>query len=541
MKWTAHLERLSAHLRRLGGLLPREERRRTAQVAALVVLLAAVAAVPAVGISSDEAATLAAAEREASWWGGMLRSPLRAYGHVDAAFGPDAERPPLAKAAMGILHAAGTGLGASHLFSFRLAAFLGAAVLTALLSLLGAALADGAGALLAPALFWLAPRHFQQALVGSVDLPLATLWLATVYAYRSSLDPAIDRRGRRTAALACGLLFGAALATRRGAWLLLPVLLLHWALSNFRALRRLSWRERLTVLPSAFPAMAALGPPVVLATWPWLWRQTGPRLAGLLAPQLQPLSTTLAALALTVPAATLAAMAAGVALSAARVAAALRGRAAEVSLSDELLLLCNGLLPLLLAPSRSAPGAGGAGPWLPAAPFLALLAARALAWAGRLLWPARPWAATAAVASLALAPALWSVVHAHPFESAAFSAAAGGAGGAASLGASREPGGDAAAALLPALNEHAAPGVAVWFADLAPEAVRLYRRDGRLRPDLRAADGPEAADLAVHQPAGPRDREYRTWTVFGSARAVAGAYLDELPLVLIYARPGAWR
>ena len=38
-----------------------------------------------------------------------------------------------------------------------------------------------------------------------------------------------------------------------------------------------------------------------------------------------------------------------------------------------------------------------------------------------------------------------------------------------------------------------------------------------------------------------RDLEYQVWTAFETARPVAGAQLDEVPLASIYARPGAWR
>ena len=97
-------------------------------------------------------------------------------------------------------------------------------------------------------------------------------------------------------------------------------------------------------------------------------------------------------------------------------------------------------------------------------------------------------------------------------------------------------------AVLPALSAHAAQGAKVWFQEATALAARQYQRDGRLRPDLGIASGPEDADISVwqfHQEF--RDREFRTWTEFRTTRPVAGAYLDEVPLVQVYARPGAWR
>jgi len=175
-------------------------------------------------------------------------------------------------------------------------------------------------------------------------------------------------------------------------------------------------------------------------------------------------------------------------------------------------------------------------------PFLALLGARALVTAGRLLSPARPTVVTGLLAALALAPAAWQVARTHPFGTAAWNEIAGGAPGAASMGMQRQFWGDDLVAVLPELNAHAVPGARVWFQEATTLAVKQHQRDGKLRPDLLVASGPEDADISIwqyHQEF--RDREFRTWTEFRTARPVAGAYLDEVPLVQVYARPGAWR
>ena len=72
--------------------------------------------------------------------------------------------------------------------------------------------------------------------------------------------------------------------------------------------------------------------------------------------------------------------------------------------------------------------------------------------------------------------------------------------------------------------------------------MTAWTRDGQLRPDLAWAEGPEAADLAIVALDGAsRDDEYRAWAALRTAHPSAGAYLDEVPLVLVYARGGAWR
>jgi hypothetical protein len=63
-----------------------------------------------------------------------------------------------------------------------------------------------------------------------------------------------------------------------------------------------------------------------------------------------------------------------------------------------------------------------------------------------------------------------------------------------------------------------------------------------LRRYLSVARGPEDADISIwqyHQEF--RDREFRAWTEFHTTRPVAGAHLDEVPLVQVYARARAWR
>jgi hypothetical protein len=553
--------KLRAALSRLGALSPRTPRRRLALAWALAVLVAAALTAPAVGISREESVHLEAGASHARFWGEALRAPGRALALADARFAPDRERPPLARTAFGITRAVlSDGLGwTGGVQGARIGAFLFAALLAALLASWGFELAGTGGALLAPALFFLVPSHFHHAHLAVLDLPLTSLWLATVLAYHRTLRARGDRRRQVAWAIATGLAFGAALATMQDAWFLPPLLLACWLLSVAGTLRRAPMHA-LAGIPLAIPAMVVLGPLVLVASWPWLWHDTVPRLRESLALHLQhesdpwlwfgrllreppfPVSHPFVATALTVPAAILAAMAGGWLQALGRIAAAVRGRDEDVRVGDEWLLALNALFPMALAAWPKAPVSGGVRDWLPAMPFLALLGARALVTTGRILAPRRPWLVTGALAALALAPAAWQVARSHPFGAAAWNELARGAPGAASLGLQRPSGGDAAVAALPALNAHAAPGARVWFQETTRAAVSQYQLDGRLRPDLAPAGGPEDADVSLWQPhAGFRDREYVTWTSFGTARPVAGVYLEEVPLVQIYARPGAWR
>jgi len=542
--------------------------------AALTVVVSAATA-PAVGISRDEGVYLAAAESYAAWWGSALARPGRALATIDARFQLNHEHPPLAKELYGLTHAVlAEGLGwTGHLQGARFGAFLLAGLLSCLLATAGHALAGMGGALLAPALFWLVPRHFHHAHPALLDMPVTALSLATVWAYRQSLPAPVRGHGHPGAeplpakgqgskrwAVACGLLFGAAVSVKHNAWFLPPLLLAHWLATHLPALLRAGRPERRRAFPLAFVAMAILGPAVLLATWPWLWHDLAARLreyaffhlrhehypwhylGRLLRKPPFPIEYPFVVTALTVPAASLSAMAGGLVHAAGRLAGALRGRAEGVSVSDEALLLLAALFPMALIAWPTVPHFGGVKHWLPAMPFLALLGARALVAAGRALWPAHPGRVTAALALLALAPALRAVAHVYPFGTAAYNELAGGAGGAATLGMQRQFWGDSMVAVLRQLDEHAAPGARVWYQEATWLAVKAYQRDGRLRSDLAWADGPEGADISVyHHHREFRDKEFLTWTRFRTARPVAGAYLDEVPLVTVYARPGAWR
>lgn len=541
---------MSALLDPPAAALARARPRRLAAAWAAATLASAAALAAGPGVSRDEAAALAAASRVAAPLGGAALLPA-------AAERAGAPRPPLSDAAAGIAHAVLSRAGL-QLGGFRAAAALFAAALSFALALLAFDLGGPALALLAPALFWVVPRDLQQAVVATPDLPEAALWVATALAWRRSL--LASGRDATRWALWTGLLFGAAAATRADGWLLLPVLALHAAASgSFRGGAVDDGRApRRPRLPPALVAMATLGPAVVaVATAPlWVGAPAGraltaflPRASGAAWTYLgaavrgprPPLLSPAVVAALTVPAPVLAAIAAGLLHSGWRLSRALR-RDPAASVGDESLLLLGAVGPLALAAAGLAPTAPGARPWLPAMPFLAIAGGRALLAAARTLRPAHARETALALSLLALWPAARAAAHAWPLGASAWNELAGGAPGAASVGMQRQDGGEAVRSALPALSAHAVPGARVWWPGVAPEAIAAYRSSGALRPDLADAAGPEDADVAVVPVDGAsRDDEYRAWTAFRSATPVSGVYLDEVPLVLVYARPGAWR
>lgn len=455
----------------------------------LVTLGAAVALSGAPGVSQEEARTLAIGRQAA---GHLTRAPgdpgaaLRGL----AALSGETRRPLLAEAFHGFLAEGGERLGLGPLRGARLGAVLVLALLAALLALAGFDLAGASGALLAPALLLLSPRLLALGLSATPDLLAALLWLMALGAVLRSLDEP-TRVGRTRAGTGAGLLVGAAAAARPDLW----TDLLH------------------RVFPDLL--VAHVGGPLPLP--PLL----------------------LAAAALPAPLTLLLAL--GLAHAAIRLARALRTGDGRAVRTEGLLLFAAGL-PLLLAAAGLAPHRPGLAPVIHALPVLALLGARALTALSRVAWPARRRALTAALGVVTLYPGLRAAVGTFPHGASAWGEAVGGAPGAAALGWPRQDGGEAASAILPALQIHAVPGARVLWLGVDAEAVARYRRAGLLRADLGDAPDGAGADLAVvARTSGSRDAEYAAWDALGSARAEAGVYLDEVPLVQVFARPGAWR
>ncbi|HVK68419.1 MAG TPA: glycosyltransferase family 39 protein, partial [Polyangium sp.] len=130
-----------------------------------------------------------------------------------------------------------------------------------------------AGLFAAIALFCM-PRFFYNAHLACFDVPVVTMFLLATYCFWKAM-----REGGSRWPIAAGLAFGLALDTKHNAWFL-PILAV-----TFVALCLV--RDRLTGgdmkqtarrALAALGAMAVLGPLVMYALWPWIWRDTFARL-----------------------------------------------------------------------------------------------------------------------------------------------------------------------------------------------------------------------------------------------------------------------
>ena len=476
-----------------------------------------------VGFVRDEGYYFTAAQSSESWLRLLLQAPLQAIAQTERYWSYNFEHPGLTKLLFAASHLIfTTWLGVlPDALAWRLPAFAFAGLLSYWLCLWGLSRSRAAG-VLAPLLFWCAERTFFHGHLACFDIPICAMWAGVGLAWLRGTGPRLAGT------------YGLALAVKHNAWFLPPVLLVHALLlpreQRRAALRKLPW--------------LLLSPLALFAAWPLLWhdplRHLGDWIAFhthhvhyawwyfgqvLRAPPF-PISYPLVVDALVLPlpiAAMLAAAGVSLLVGFAR-------RRLDAQRLLELGLAGAALLPFLL---RTTPIFGGIKHWLG---FLALLTPEA---ASLLVRAAPEPRKLVAVALATLLPGLWQIVHVHPYGTSAYGELAGGIPGAATLGMQRQYWSNNVTGVLPWLNSHCPPGARVYFHEVNVESYRAYILAGLLRPDIRYAPEPEQSDYAALQWHREfRDREPQTWNAYGTRRPATGLYLDEVPQVVVYARPG---
>jgi 4-amino-4-deoxy-L-arabinose transferase-like glycosyltransferase len=416
------------------------------------------------------------------------------------------------------------------------------------------------------------PRVFYHAHLACFDVPITALYVFVFFAWQRALEAPLT--GRRAAwPIVCGLTFGAALATKHNAWFLPVGLIAHLGLTVLRrAVAPVPGdepaRRRLARGLTSLGAMAALGPTVFFATWPWLWFDTRARLAEYVAFHVDhvfynmeflgqtyfepPFPRAYAPMMMmgTVSTITLVLGATGgvVALRA-LVRVVVRRRSAgvsrrEVLRAEEALLWILGV-GLSLGPwvFDTTPIFGGTKHWMPAYPFLAMLAAtgahraaraaKVLVRSSRL----RPWVA-ATVALLAVVAPMRAALHAHPWGLTAYTPIVGGAQGAATLGLNRTFWGYPTDQVMDDVARVAPRGAKVFPHDTARASWEMLREDGVVGKRYEAVWTIPAADFAVyHHEQHMQVEEYQAWVAYETVEPLVVEGLDGVPVVWVYRRP----
>ena len=537
------------------------------------------------GYARDEGFYFQAAHSYESWFDLLLRAPKQALEQtqVDRYWSANNEHPAFVKSLFALSHKylwAEWKWIAEEGTAFRFPGMLLSSLAVGVTYLWGQRTVSRLAGVVAAIAFAMMPRVYYHAHLDCFDMPVTAMWLFTTYAYWRSLDG-----GGLPWALLTGLLYGLLLDTKHNSWLLPPALIAHFVIARGPGL----WRElrvgRIST-PAALFAIALVGPVVFYLTWPWIWHDTGRRLAAYVAfhtgheyynmeflgrtywkPPMPRAYAPVMTLA-TVPAITLLLFGIGLVAASRR---AFRARLGHIErwiarqfawsepvratpgdkriFSAELLwVLC---ILVSYAPwlSKATPIFGGTKHWIPAYPFLCLFAAQGFEIVrgklGALVGDRRAllrYAADAGLLSSVAAAPIAITVHSHPWGLSAYTPLVGGAPGGASLGLNRTFWGYTTGSVQRFLNERAAQGASVYIHDTAYQSWDQMLHDGRIRPDLRAGMTPAQSGISLYHHEPHMERvEYQIWVDYGTtAPAYIGAY-DGVPVIWVYARPAALR
>jgi Dolichyl-phosphate-mannose-protein mannosyltransferase len=446
------------------------------------------------------------------------------------------------------------------------------------------------------------PHYFFHAQISAFDAPITVMAVAVGYCYWRSLRPGRTPGGRPRLGwlIAAGVVFGIALGVKHNAWLMPIFLAGHYAWLRRRDL--FSRKRRFPPLPGALLAMAVLGPLVFWLHWPLLWVNPISHTRWYVQRHVQHehynfeylgrnwnnppkeldrrlLRTTFpfVSTGLTVPVTTLALAAVGAVLlvrrrrdedapgAAVDPAAASRilapdapaeperatwqAPAADVDRAPGTFFFVQILGPMAVIALPDTPIFGGVKHFMPAMPYLAMVAGIGAAWLfatfGRAVSP-RPRVAQlapAALATLVCLPAVFETRRSHPDGLSHYNLIAGGFSGGASLGMNRQFWGYSVLPMLDWFAAHVPPSRATYWHDVFPEAVPYYVRDGRIPPGLGdvgvGEDRVRLSDIGLLI----YERHFAVyegllWEAYGTTKPAYVRTREGVPLVAAYLRPG---
>lgn len=574
----------------------REDRRLDLGIAALlatVYVTILVKTVNNLGYARDEGFYFQASSSYARWFELLWSDPGAAVGQraVDSAWSVNHEHPALVKSLFALSNL--VLQKKYHLFamegtSYRFPGMLFAGLAVALVYWFGAKVMGRAGGLAAAIALAAMPRFFYHAHLACFDVPIVAVYLLTVVCYFYALQG-----GGIGRFLAVGVAFGLALDTKHNSWFLPFLLGSHAVALEVRALlakrgvlpavdQAAHHKVRLRALAS-LGAMAAIGPVVFVALWPWIWRDTIKRFLGYASFHLNhdyynmelfgvtywapPMPRTYAPVmtAATVPTVTLLFffVGLGVALWATFKGGsgplAKRTKQASDPTAPHILWIFGVLVNYGAWVSPKTPIFGGTKHWMTAYPFLVLLAglgfSLALRAGKKLLLerlrgmprPRKGGLVTLAEHELAL-PALMLAVamsgpiaetaHAHPWGLSAYTPLVGGAPGAASLGLNRTFWGYTTGSIAPKLNADAPRGATVHIHDTAGQSWDMLLREGRIRRDLRPSWTAANVDYGLyHHEPHMGGIEAQTWVALGTPTPWLVDGLDGVPVIWVFKNP----
>ncbi|HEY4184022.1 MAG TPA: glycosyltransferase family 39 protein [Polyangia bacterium] len=443
------------------------------------------------------------------------------------------------------------------------------------------------------------PHYFFHAPIACFDAPITTMAFAVGYAYWKSL------RSARWGILS-GVVFGIALGVKHNAWLMPFFLGAHALWMQRGRLRRL----RPPRVPLAFVSMAVLGPAIFFLHWPWLWHHPIERTRSYLLRHLEHehynfeylgfnwnlpptdwdlklLRTTFpfVSTGLTVPVTTL-----GLAVLGGLVLLGRRRKqgldedggwdgdlqlwrpaeetanvspsppppsclpswlrpGADVDRAPGAFFVVQILGPMAVIALPSTPIFGGVKHFMPAMPYLAVVAAVGLAFASERLVatlracaaPRRAAIAAVALATLVCVPAVVETERSRPDGLSHYNMIAGGFSGGASLGMNRQFWAYCVLPMLDWVNQHGPENRRMYWHDVIGDALSMYKREGRLSLTVGDTGFGEAGverssmGLLVHEKHWALYEKF-IWEHYGTLRPTLVREREGVPLVTLYER-----
>ncbi len=533
------------------------------------------------GFARDESFYFSAGQSYAHWIELLMHDSARALDKsvVDGVWGQNHEHPSLMKILFGLsnlyFHEKWELFkDASTAFRFPGMVMSGMAVWVTYL--FGARVFSRRAGFVAAVLLATMPQLFYNAHLACFDAPIMAMWLLAVYIYYRSVQ-----EGGLGWAIAFGIVYGLTLDTKHNAWILPLVFIPHafWV-QRFAIAKNLKLGR--LVIPTNLVTMAVLGPLVLYALWPWLWSDTITRIQewvefhthhvyynmeflgkNYYEPPSPPGYMPLLVIA-TVPGITMLLFFIGIfdrlRALVLRFAASFKKENAQPGASraedarkparhaeaDVLIFLAfSAPLAVFLLPAT--PIFGGTKHWLPAYPFLAMLAGHgfdlAAAKADVAFRKVRSWNADkieiahAIMMALVFVAPIAETAHSHPFGIGAYVPTVGGFAGGADLGLNRQFWGYTTQSVGPWLEKNAPRNARVFIHDTTGDAWNRMEAEGRIRGDLRAAGSPGDADFAlVQHELHMNEVDDQIWVAYGHTSPAYVLTQDGVPFVSVYRR-----
>lgn len=450
----------------------------------------------------------------------------------------------------------------SEATSFRFPGMVLSALLVVLLFAFGLRFMGAPAAAFGALSFVLIPQVFFHSHLACFDMPITALNFAVLLAFWRA-----ERGGGLVAALLCGALWGLALLCKNNAFFL-PVGLLLYFFATWR------WRAKdwsllgLAVprIPTAFFAMALLGPLLLYAGWPLLWHDPLKHMTDYLSFHMRhehylqayfgevlqtppfPVSYPFVLSFFMLPPLFLALLVPGLLrfLWAGNLAQPEQKRPVGDRAFIVAFVLINMALPICIIALPSTPIFGGLKHWLLTLAFAGLLVGLGFQWllesvkgavSGRLAG-----LLAAALFLLLLAPSAVDAVKYAPAGTSYFNELIGGVRGAAAKRMQRQFWSYASRQVLPYLNRNAETGAKVDFQDSTIGTCDMYRQMELLRHDLKCVVRNASADWYLFDVEERfAEEEFQRVSGMKAAGPVAESSIDGVPLVRVYRRGDAER